>query len=143
MRVSPQHKSRQKGGALDASVKQFTFRECRCWENQNVSMSTLVICYSTRCTDVRVCPSGCCRKPDSSCSAEDAPPQITFHVKGLLAISYMRCNVICPSTSRTYLLHSLVYRTLLATPEPPKTLEERTCPKHAAATDVACSAPLP
>ncbi len=75
--------------------------------------------------------------------AEDAPAQITFHVEGLLVISYMRCYAICASIPRTDVLHWLVYRTLLATPEPPKTLEGRTCTKHAAYTDVACNAPLP
>ena len=31
----------------------------------------------------------------------------------------------------------------MPTPEPPKTLDERTCPKHAADADVACGARLP
>ena len=48
-----------------------------------------------------------------------------------------------PINLSTSMLHLLVYRALPATPELPKTLEERTCPKHAAGTDVACSAPLP
>ena len=53
MRMTPQHTIRQKGVALDASIKHFTFRGCRYWKDQRLSICTLVICYSTRCIDER------------------------------------------------------------------------------------------